>query len=201
MHRLILSACLALGLLVAQPAGAAAPSDVVERFHKALLDIMQNAESLGVGGRYDTLRPVMAETFDMQRMVKVASGRAWEGASESDQTTLTEAFARMSTATYADQFAGFSGESFEIVGVRPGPRDTRLVATRIIRGDGREVPITYVLVADDGTEDWRIGDVLLNNSISQLSVRRSEYRTILEKGGISRLIGSLNQKADEILGS
>ena len=186
-------------LLVSAPATAAEPRDVVERFHAALLDVMQNADKLGISGRYDRLRPEVERAFDLSRMIRIASGPAWTDADETARKSLVEAFARMSAGTYAAQFDGYSGESFAIDGVKPGPRGSRLVATRIVTGKGESVPITYVLIDSDTPDDWQITDVLLNNAISELSVRRSEYRSIVEKSGLPGLAKTLDDKASELL--
>ncbi|HBT41819.1 MAG TPA: hypothetical protein DEB21_07330, partial [Rhodospirillaceae bacterium] len=50
-------------------------------------------------------------------------------------------------------------------------------------------------------EKWRIIDVLLDGTISQLIKRRDEYRRTLEDSGVAGLTNLLNAKADEILAS
>ena len=47
--------------------------------------------------------------------------------------------------------------------------------------------------------EWRIIDVLVDSGISQLAVRRSEYRRVLRTKGIDGLIDTLNAKADQLL--
>lgn len=191
--------CLAV-MLVASPATAAEPKAVVERFHDVLSDVMKNAASLGIKGRYARLRPALERAFDLPRMIRIASGPAWGEADDAMREALVDAFGRMSAGTYASQFAGYSGEAFAIDEVKPGPRESRLVATRIIKSNGESVPITYVLVnGGENPGDWQIADILLNNTISELSVRRSEYRSIIEKQGLEGLVQTLNQKATELL--
>ena len=57
--------------------------------------------------------------------------------------------------------------------------------------------ITYVTHKIKG--EWRIIDVLLDAGISELAVRRSEYRRVLKTGGVDGLIETLNRKADQLL--
>ena len=203
-HRLRRRVCLRLGLAalllaaLAQPVVALEPRQVIQQFQDGLLDTMKQAKELGIVGRYQHLRPEVEKAFDMPRMIRVASGSAWGDVGVDKRKALVEAFTHMSTSTYASQFKGYSGETFIIDGVRDGPRNTQLVATKIVKSDGEKVPITYVLVADEDG-NWRIGDVLLDNSISELSVRRSEYAAILRKDGIDSLIKALNEKADGLM--
>ncbi len=159
---------------------------------------MKRADELGPMGRFDFLAPGIDEAFDQLRMIRVATGASWRAADKERRRRLLDAFARMSIATYASQFDGYSGQRFETVRERPGPQKTVLVETRILDRDGTaEADLTYVLMAVN--KHWRIVDILLDNTISQLAVRRSEYRRILKKDGMEGLIAVLNGKADDLL--
>ncbi len=130
-------------------------------------------------------------------MIRIATGSFWKKAAQNQQKRLLEAFIRMSASTYASQFDGYSGEAFKTLGAKPGPRGTMLVATQILRPDDSPVAITYVVKESGGM--WRIVDVLLDNSISELAVRRSEYRQMLRSKGMKGLIDLLNSKASSLV--
>jgi phospholipid transport system substrate-binding protein len=185
-------------LVSAWPAGATAdsPSAVVEGFHGNLLAVMKDADALGVAGRYQRLESPVASAFDLQRMIRVACGSYCKNVTPAKRQALLDGFTRMSVGTYAAQFDGFSGEAFETLGESPGPQGTILVKTRIVRPDDSPVGLTYVLKEVAG--GWRIADVLLDDSISQLAVRRSEYRRVLRKDGVDGLVSVLNRKADQL---
>jgi phospholipid transport system substrate-binding protein len=191
-------ACLTLctpGLAVAPPKSDA--RSLIEDFHDKLLKVMKEAKTLGVKGRYARLEPAVAQHFDITLMIALASGNHWRTARPGDRKRLAEAFRRFSAATYASRFSGFSGQSFETLEVRDGPRKTRLVRTRIRQPDDPSVAITYVTRA---TQDgWRIVDVLLDDGISELAVRRSEYRSILDSSGVDGLVRTLDDKTAGLL--
>jgi len=183
----------------AWPAQAAddSPIPVVEDFHAVLLATMKDAEALGVDGRYAKLEPAISSAFHLPAMIQVASGSHWKKADENAQDQLIAAFSRLSVATYAAQFDGYSGQSFETLGDKPGPQETTLVETRIVDpGDGN-VAITYVMKKAKGV--WRIVDVLVDTGISELARKRSEYRRVLKAGGTSALVDTLTRKADDLL--
>lgn len=197
---LVLLFAIIAGYAAAPTAAAETPAATVERLHNALLGVMRDADSLSSEARYERLAPALNAAYDFRTMTKMATGSAWTGASATQRTALVDAFTRLSIATYADRFSGFSGERFEIVGERPGPRDTVLVDTRIVRPADPPVPITYVLRQRQGqTGAWGIIDVLLQGSISELAVRRSEYAQILREGGVERLSAVLDAKASALL--
>jgi phospholipid transport system substrate-binding protein len=191
------AACL---LAPAAPARAGPATDVVERFHAALLEVMKQARSLDARARYERLAPRVEESFHLALMIRIASGSYWDGADATQRERLVAAFTRMSVGTYAHRFDGWSGERFETDGEAPGPGGTVLVRTRIVESDGESVALTYVM-KPAGVGSFRIVDVLLAKGVSELAVRRSEYQSILAQGGVAGLAAALDRKADELVGA
>ena len=185
-------------VLLAVPAGAADrdPPELVEQLHRALLEVMQNADRLGYAGRYERLEPVLERSYDFPLMARVAAGRGWSDLSREQRTLLIELFARMSVATYAARFDSFGGERFEITGEAPAPREGVVVQSRIVRPADDPVGLHYVLRrSDDG---WRIVDVLLDGKFSELARQRAEFSAVLRDGGFPALAASLEGKIEEL---
>ncbi len=173
------------------------PRTIVERFQGDLLAVMKEAETLGVRGRYRRLAPVIKNSFHISLMIRWASAPYWKAADEDRQNRLHAAFLRMSIATLATLFDGYSGQTFVFVGESPGPQRTRIVETRIVDPDQSFVAIDYVARKVGGR--WFIVDVLVDKGISELTVRRSEYRKVLRDKGIDGLIATLEAKAGQLL--
>jgi phospholipid transport system substrate-binding protein len=177
----------------ADGAGARA---VVEGLNAALLESMQGARELGYDGRHQLLEPVLRRSFDFPFMARIAVGRAWSDFSEAQRSQIIDLFAEMSIANFAARFDGFSGERFEIVDQRPGPRDAIVVESQIVRPAESPVGLHYVLREfEDG---WRIIDVLLDAKYSELARQRSEFTAVLKSGGLPDLIATLEQKIQEL---
>ena len=179
-----------------------APSKVIGEFHETLLKVMKKAKSLSAKERYEKLEPALDRAFEFGIMIRLASGRSWNKTNKLDKANLTQAFRRMSIATYAYRFKGYSGQRFETIRTDPGPRGTQTVLTQIISPQENKtdkiIKLAYVTKKFGST--WKIIDILLNGSISEISVRYSEYRAIL-KGtrGASNLASILNKKADALI--
>lgn len=201
-----ITACLLILALSVQPSAAAdsaatAPGDearrTVDGFHASLLAVMKQADRTGIEERYKILEPEIANRFDLRLMIALASGKYWRDAGDDARDKLATAFQRFSTATYASRFSGWSGQSFRTRGVKSGPRRTELVSTEIIRPDAPPVALTYVTRAVKG--GWRIVDVLVDDGISELAVRRSEYQAVLKSDGIPGLIALLDRNTEKLL--
>jgi len=190
----ILGLILAVLAILPGRAGAetASPSAVVEGIDEALIAVMREAEALGYAGRVERLTPVMNESFDFPFMAAVSVGRHWRELEDAQRKRLVDTFGRMSVATFAARFDGFSGERFEVEGEEPGPRGAVLVRNDLIKSDGETVPINYLLRQRDGA--WRVVDVFLDAKYSELALKRSEYSAVIENDGFDALLASLEDR-------
>ena len=172
-------------------------SKVVERFQANLLEVMKEANTLSVQQRYARLRPSVEKSFHLPLMIQIATSNHWKDSTTSERGQLVNAFRRMSVSILATLFDGYSGETFKLIDEKLGPQNTTLVVTKLVKSDQSTVEISYV--TRQFKNGWRIIDVILDRGISQLMVRRSEYRLILKNRGVAGLISVLNSKADELV--
>ena len=185
--------------LVAAPAPAGEtgdPAKVVDRLHVALLAVMKHADALGYQGRFDQLAPVLHETFDLPFMAAKSVGRHWKSASEQDRDTLVQTFTRFSIANYAGRFDRYSGQTFETLDQQPATHGTILVKTSLNDPDGEVVRLNYRLRPVDG--GWKIIDVYLNGTVSELALRRSEYSSLIKREGFKALLVALDERIDTL---
>ena len=199
------SAAIALVLVTAawlvQPAGAQAgtqanATQVVERVNDTLLEVMQGADSLGYQGRFEKLAPVLTESFDFGLMARVALGRHWKTLDETQRAQAVESFGRLSVATFAARFDGYGGETFKVIGEKSQRKDAILVKNRLLKRDGDQIPINYLVRQVDG--EWRIVDVFLDAKYSELALKRSEYTSVVQREGFDGLIGIIEAKITQI---
>ncbi|WP_431266707.1 ABC transporter substrate-binding protein [Dankookia sp. P2] len=202
MHALPRRPLLLLAALLAPsaplPARAqATPAAVIEGFNATLLDIMKNAQRLGVRGREGRLRPVMAQAFNLEAMTRISIGPAWTQIPPAEQQALIRAFSDWSIATFAHRFDGYSGESFQTTGENTLQSGDRLVRTQLLRPREEPVALNYLLRDFGGA--WRVVDVYLSGTVSELASRRAEFTTLLREGGAARLEAELRRRTATLL--
>jgi phospholipid transport system substrate-binding protein len=169
----------------------------IRAFCDALLATMKQADQLGVRGRYDKLAPVIRTTFDLPAMTRIAVGPDWTSIPPEQQTALQDNFARMTIATYANRFDGYSGQSFEVDPEVLSRNTGRIVRTKLLRPKDEPVTLNYLM---RGTGDtWKVVDIYLSGTISELATQRSEFGAILKSGGPAALIESLRQQIDKLM--
>lgn len=176
------------------PVFAATPAkQVISQFNDALLATMKAGKTLGYAGRVTALSQPVANTYDMSSMTLVILGAAARALPPADQAKIADAFTRFTVATYADQFSDYSGEKFEVGNERPSVRGMEIVPTKLIPGSGDTVELDY-LMRPDAAGDWRVVDVLIGGTISQVAVRRSELLSLFRDKGVDGLVAALDAK-------
>ena len=171
----------------------------IQAFYDVLLNGMKHAQDLGVQGRYEKLAPAVRETFDSATMTRVAAGASWNKIPPDKQQALIEAFERMTTASYASQFAAYSGQQFTVE-PKATPRNADVIVhSRLVPANGDPVTFNYLMRGSGA--DWKIEDVYLDGTISQLAVRRSEFSAILASDGPDGLLSKLKAQSDGLLKS
>jgi len=187
----------ALARIGASAQGIDSPAARIDGLHGALLETMKKGRQLGMKGRYDRLAPILFETYDVPLMARIAVGPTWPSIPLVQQSGLVTAFSQMMVATYASRFDDYSGERFEILQTEEQPPADKIVRTRITQSNGK-VPSLNYLMRRSGTE-WKVVDVFLDGTISELASRRAEFTAILKSGGPDALISSLRRQGEKLL--
>jgi phospholipid transport system substrate-binding protein len=190
-------AWIGLAPLTATGASAQSAADRIGVLYGALIQTMQQAQTLGINGRYDSLAPVLSDIYDIPSMSRAAVGQSWGALNPAQQSGIIDAFTRMMIANYAKQFDGFSGERFEILQTIDRAPADKLVKTRLIQSNGKAVALDYLMRNNNG--QWKVVDVYLDGTISELASRRAEFTAILRSGGPDALISSLRRQGDKLL--
>ena len=169
----------------------------VDNLHAALLDIMQNAESLGYAGRRDRIAPIVETSFDLAFITRFTVGRYWADLSTAQQDIMVDALGRLTIANYASRFDGYSGERFVTVSNKAARKGRELVRTvlEVNNSTADNVSLDYLLQRSDAS--WRIVNVIANG-VSDLSLKRADYGAIIKSQGLDSLITRLNAQIADL---
>ena len=191
---LVLSACLfpsvglGAGELEAPVAEDRAQADraTVEGFHVTLIQVMQTP---GYLAREALVAPAIADVFDIPRIARVSVGRTWDELDEGQRETFTASLERLVVATYASRFNNFDNQRFETEGTKV-VRSGVVVSTNLVKSDGSLVSLDYAL------RDGRVFNVVADG-VSDLSLRRADYNSIIKTHGFERLLEHIEEKIAE----
>jgi phospholipid transport system substrate-binding protein len=177
--------------LLAAPA-AHAQQAPIEALDSALIASMKAPD---FKSRAALLAPVIDAAFDLPGILKGVVGLRWAAIPPAQQQTLLTAFRNFTIASYAGNFAGYSGQTIAIVPPLRQVGADQVVQTTITSG-AKTDRIDYQMRLIDGA--WKAEDVLLDGSISNVAVQRSDFRRLLAGGDAAKLIDSLNTRASDL---
>lgn len=188
----------ALASLVLAPAASAAEPEFaavsapVTALDNGLLSVMKAGKKTPFPRRYGMLEPVIVASFDIPRVLQTVVGFGWSSIPGSQQTPLLAVFTQYMVASYVANFDTFDGEQFRVLPDLRAVGQLQVVQTEIVRRAKAPAKINYVMRSAGGA--WRIVDVLLDGTISQVAVQRSDFSSLLSSGNASRLITALQKK-------
>ena len=175
----------------AQPAG-----QTVQAFHQTLLTAMKKHPD-HFEERYRLLEPAVKMHFDLERMARITTGRAWNNADESTRKRFLENFTHFTITNYAARFKGDHGPSFTNNGSQEGPRNAFIVKTLFSANDTQE-PIRFDYILRKNGDAWLINDIVLDGSFSELATRKSEYGAVIKREGLPALAEKIGVLADTL---
>jgi phospholipid transport system substrate-binding protein len=176
----------------AQTGALANPRAVVESLHSVLLECMKGACGAGFDSRFDRIVSQLDKSFDLPFMARISIGKAWSALSAEERATFVELSRDLSASNYAVNFESYGGQRFETLAEEPAGRGTILVKTEFVQPSDDNVKFDYRL--RQSGESWRIIDVTLDGKVSEITMRRADYRSVIERKGFPTLVDKLEKK-------
>lgn len=169
------------------------PTKTVNSLQDSLLKGMQGGKKLGFQGRFKLLAPIVERSHDLDFIAKTILGKYWTKLNREQQQIFISHFHKLSISTYAGWFKEYDGEHFKIIDQKTMPRKHVLVRSQLIQSNGDTVSFNYLLRQDK--KDWRIINILADG-VSDLALKRVEYRSILEQKDFKVFIDMLKKKIE-----
>lgn len=192
---------LAISLCVAPVAHASAstPGESIETLDSALISLMKSASAKeSFQARYQQLAPVIKQSYNLPLVTQNSVGFLWSTLPTDQQKELVDLFTQFTISSYVSQFDGFGGQKLSVLPDEKALGDKKIVLTQLASPDGSSFQIDYVMGKEGN--DWKINDVLLNGTISQVAVHASDFASLVKSGDASKLISALQAKIKTLQG-
>ncbi len=191
-----------LGLLLGGPAIAqnvAPEAAPVASLDAAILAAMK----AGSAGESFTIRAKAMDaaiqiSYNMALVTQNSVGFLWSTLPATQQAQLISLMGQFTTASYTAQFNAYDGQQLQLLPAEKSLGANKIIETQLISG-GNPTELDYVV--QNGAQGWRITDVLLGGSISQVAVHQSDFSALVSAGDASKLIAALQAKIAVLQGS
>lgn len=163
----------------------------VDKLHKALLINSKLKKSFQE--KYIYLNEINLKVFNSHKMIRIIYGRKWGNLTENQKTRLSEKFLNYMSYNYAKRFSELDNAQFIETGIENFGDKKSLVKTYLSVKNEKKVDISY-LCSLEHNKEWKIFDVIINESISEISTKKSDFAQTISEKGIDGLIEVLDSK-------
>ena len=157
----------------------------INELHKSLIKISSktiNSDNLAL------IDDVIKNSYDLEKMGKMIIGVDWKQMDTITQKEFTNVFKRFISVNYLRRFNKINDLSFEHQTVTD-IEDKFKLARVILTADNEKIKIDYLLGFKN--EKWKIFDVLIDGSISEVATKKSDFKKIIKEQGVSGLVKNL----------
>ncbi|NKC01606.1 MAG: hypothetical protein GKR90_24325 [Pseudomonadales bacterium] len=161
--------------------------DAVSGFHDHLLEMARLDSQIE---REKFVDAAVADLFDVERITKVSVGRTWRTLDEAVRLNLIEVVGDLIVGTYARRFDADRGQKFQVLDTERVRRGI-VVRTEIKPKGGEAVSLDYFF------QNGKVFNVAADG-VSDLSLRRADYGSVVKSDGIEGLMSHLESKLQEM---
>ncbi len=183
-----------LGLLLAAPIRAAAPTDdpapaLIATFN-SVVDMVLGKTPDEITARVPDIRTKMSDSFAIEAIVRRAFGQNWKKLTPAQQTEAVDLLGRLVIRTYATQLSTGERPVITIVSSKEiGPDRREVVSTA--SQQGKTVNVIYRFAPFDGK--WKAYDVLAEN-VSVVGNYRQQFDAHFQTKSAEDLLQTLRAK-------
>jgi phospholipid transport system substrate-binding protein len=198
MKQIQIVAFIFCAVLIFSPVNTCFASPVQDRLQDSINKIIEILKDPALKGeaaiqqRRESLRKVIYEQFNFERMSQLCLGKYWKDRSDEEKKVFIELFGKLLEETYLSKIEGYTNEKVEYlkeaVTDKKAQINTRIITEKI------EIPIDYRLYQEkDGS--WRVYDLIIEG-VSLVGNYRSQFDEILQRGTYEKLIEELKKKIE-----
>ncbi|MDR3175309.1 MAG: ABC transporter substrate-binding protein [Desulfovibrio sp.] len=197
---IVQSLCLCLILLVCAPcAPAKADSEAKIALESCIGKVMNELKKPEMknpatrGQVLAEIEKIIKVLFNFPELSMRAVGPKWNSFTPEQQKNFLDAFDDLLRARYLDRLEGYSGELVAYTGETANAKGDRMEIRTEVTIRDKIVPVAYRMLKNGR---WTVYDIIIEG-VSMVQNYRSQFQTVLDKGGAEELIRLVRQKAEE----
>lgn len=151
--------------------------------------ISNNKSDQNLESRFGQVQKELNNVFDYYKMIKIIYGSNWKNISQDQRNQLSKIFLKYISFNYSKRFHDINNLKFEILSTEELNENVIIIRTNLIRLDNQNLAISYICSKQNNL----IFDVLIQDSISEISTKKSEFRKTIQNEGPTGLIQAINK--------
>ena len=167
------------------------PRDTIVELHKGLKNI--NNKSLPV---FEATLKMVKQNYNSEKMLSMIIGEQWKNVSNEKRKEIIDIFEEYIAKNYVRRFSKIKDFSF-VENKEQNVGKFVMVRSNLVIGKKEKVSISYLL--SNEKNKWKIFDVLLAGSVSEIATKKSEFKSFIKGGNIDPLIDALKKKNKDLI--
>ena len=167
------------------------PRETIVELHSGLKKI--NSKSLTV---FQLTLKNVKQNYNSEKMLSMIIGNQWKNVSNTKRKEIINIFEEYIAKNYVRRFSKMKDFSF-IENKEQNVGKFVMVRSNLVIGKKEKVSISYLLSNDQNK--WKIFDVLLAGSVSEIATKKSEFKSFTKGGNIDPLIDALKKKNKDLI--
>ena len=167
------------------------PRETIVELHSGLKKI--NSKSLTV---FQLTLKNVKQNYNSEKMLSMIIGNQWKNVSNKKRKEIINIFEEYIAKNYVRRFSKMKDFSF-IENKEQNVGKFVMVRSNLVIGKKEKVSISYLLSNDQNK--WKIFDVLLAGSVSEIATKKSEFKSFIKGGNIDPLIDALKKKNNDLI--
>ncbi len=131
------------------------------------------------------------ETYYSEEMLNMIIGDSWKNADDQTKKKMIDVFEEYIAKNYIKRFSKIKYPQFSNLEEKKVGK-YKMIKSNLILSKDEKVSINYLLSLKN--EKWKIFDVLLAGSVSEIATKKSEFKSFIKDGDINPLIEALSKK-------
>jgi phospholipid transport system substrate-binding protein len=188
----LLAVALVLNTIAVAAGAAGSPEETVRSTADRALVVLAD-DSLSKAQKTSQLTTLLDGVSDFETSSKLVLARAWNDFSPEQRTEFQQLLRDYLIARYRDRVDDYAGQTVEVTGGREEARGDYTVHTKLKSPKGGDPILVDYRLRKNPAGEWRIIDVI-GEGLSIVSNLRSQFQSMLARGGPDKLIRSLRDK-------
>jgi len=188
-------ALLVAALLPAMALAQESPEALVKRVADEVLAVVKNDKDVANGNPSKVVQLAEQKVlphFDFERMTRLAVGKNWSQANDTQKQALVKEFRTLLVRTYSSSLGQYRNQNIEVKPGKTAPSDTEtVVRTQIVQQGGPPIPIDYSM--EKKNNQWMVYDVVIDGA-SLVTTYRGTFNDQVQRGGIDGLVKTLQDR-------
>ena len=157
--------------------------------HESLSKIVKSNK---VDSNFDFVHDTIKKTYDSKKMGRMIVGQNWKKQDQNMKDEFIKVFEKYIAYNYIRRFSKLKKIEFEILNTKIIGEKYKLTNVNLLTNSKDKISISYLLHLTEN--EWKIFDVLIDGSISEVATKKAEFSDTINNNGLQHLISILQKK-------